>query len=562
MAIRTWNQRLLEGGAQADSSPESLRRVRLLNLAGLVLLAFCLVWLVSFLVHGIYWMAAVLLALWLLQLGNMIWLRRGARLTLVAHLTVALLFLATTLANWSTGGLAQANDVAFLTVPVLAIFLAGRGGLVWVLVTMLAMGTFHGLHVWGYDFPQPIPPDRVGVDFLLTWSSSLIVIAGATLVYEESRRQAADRTRRAREAAEAASRAKGQFLANMSHEFRTPLSAIIGLADLGMAEELSPQLRGRLETVKKSAYSLLSLVEDTLDIASIEAGRLPVTSALFHPQRAVEEVAYEFRERMQAKGLILRLDLSETDGLLCADAKRLRQVLFNLLDNAVKFTDQGSVTVRAGECREGRQWFCEVEDSGPGIPAAQQARIFEPFSQVDASRSRSYPGTGLGLAICRELVERMDGEIELDSRCGQGSRFTVRLPLAERRSRSADRPSRVLAVEDDPVGRELVATILRAAGYEVDLEPDGRSAVDSFESARYDLVLMDVQMPGMDGLQAVREIRALESKTGQCRVPVLALTAYAIEEERARCFDSGMDGFITKPVEPSVLLASVRQWIG
>jgi CheY-like chemotaxis protein len=257
--------------------------------------------------------------------------------------------------------------------------------------------------------------------------------------------------------------------------------------------------------------------------------------------------------------LVLELD----DGLpaqVRGDVALVKKVLGNLLDNAVKFTDAGSISVRVEpDPRSGLNFV--VADTGVGIPLDQIDHIFDSFAQVDSSTTRRHGGSGLGLAICRQITRAMGGDIAVESQPGQGTRFLVWLPFAEARvAAREDNGRRILAVEDDEVGRELVETILRTAGYQVDTVVDGNSAVEAVGAGGYDLVLMDVQMPGMDGLGATRQIRSGEPQ-GR-RVPIVAITAYALEEERQRCLQAGMDDFITKPIEAESLVETVRRWVG
>jgi CheY-like chemotaxis protein/anti-sigma regulatory factor (Ser/Thr protein kinase) len=244
--------------------------------------------------------------------------------------------------------------------------------------------------------------------------------------------------------------------------------------------------------------------------------------------------------------------------LLLGDAFRIRQILTNLLDNAVKFTEQGEVVLQLGY-QEG-VLSLDVRDTGIGIPAQAHQRIFESFSQVEATAGRRYGGSGLGLSICRQLAVRMGGTIVFESEAGKGSRFTVRLPLSVAAEKAAAGAPKVLAVDDDAVGRQLVQTILRGGGYQVQVVDSGQAAVEAVEQARYDLILMDLRLPGMDGLETTRRIRALEQPGAH--VPILALTAHALAEERDRCFGAGMDDFVTKPIEAESLIGVVRRWVG
>jgi len=550
----------LTSGYPPEESPEFLRRLRTLHLTGLVLVAFGLLWAISFAVYGAFDICLILLAMTCAYVAALLALRWCRCPTLVSHLMLALLTAGVVLSNFVTGGLVHANEVAFFVVPVLAVFLLGAQGLIWAGVVAACMGVFSWLHLSGYTFVNLIPEESHLSDAALTWVTALMVVAGVAFLYDRARRRMAGRILEAKERAEDASRAKTQFLANMSHEFRTPLNAVIGLTDVTLKGELTPEQRRHLEMVKASALSLVALVEDVLDVSRIEAGRLNLRIEPFAPRVLVEEVIEQFRFQAEEKRLDLEVELTDDlPKLVRGDAGRMRQVLANLVDNALKFTDQGRVQVRLGRNDAGGLELV-VEDTGIGIPADLQQRVFESFSQADASASRRHKGSGLGLAICAELVEMMAGRIAVTSRPGRGSRFEVCLPLEEVPAASrARKPFRVLAAEDDRLGRELLVTILEGAGYRVEVVGNGAEAVEAIERGPFDLILMDIQMPHMDGLEAVRRIRTREGEGA--RTPIVALTAHALAEERQRCFEAGMDDFIAKPIEPDRLLGLLEHWL-
>ena len=390
---------------------------------------------------------------------------------------------------------------------------------------------------------------------------------------------------RAKEQAESANRAKSEFLANMSHEIRTPLNAIVGLSHL-LGEELrEPRWRDRTQKIALAAEHLLSVVNDILDLSKIEAGRLCLESTDFALRSLLDQVLALVQPRALAKGLALSTDLEPVIGLqLHGDPLRLRQVLANLLSNAIKFTEHGSVTLRGrllhpddAETSPDIGLRFEVADTGIGIDPADQARLFEPFEQIDGTIARRFGGTGLGLAICQRLVHAMDGEVGLESVPGGGSTFwfTVRLqrgygledgaraslpaPTSRDDARGADlRGVRVLVAEDDPINREVAIALLSHLGVSADTANDGRSAVERASLAEYDLILMDLQMPGLDGLAATRLIRALP---GYATTPIVAMTASAFREDRERCLAGGMTDHIGKPVNPDRLYGVLAQWL-
>lgn len=393
------------------------------------------------------------------------------------------------------------------------------------------------------------------------------------------RRQAEDALLQAKEAAEAAVRAKNQFLANMSHEVRTPLTGIMGMSQLLQLTSLTDEQKEYLHNLDTSSQSLLVIINDLLDLTRIESGLIQLEQASFQPRYLVEEVLRVHEPFARRKGIALTTALD--DGLpscLRGVPQRIKQVLHNLLGNAVKFTDQGTVTLSVALERQDGDTFWlrySVADTGIGIPAATISRLFTPFTQGDSSISRLYGGTGLGLAICRRLTELMGGSIAVESTPGVGSCFTVLLPLQladeapetcgaamVSSSRWNGEPLWILLAEDQAVSRTFATRLLERLGHRVVAVEDGAAAVEAWQQQRFELVLMDVQMPGMDGVAATQAIRAEELAKGRKQTTIIALTAHALTGDREQLLSAGFDGYVAKPIDLESLLAEINRLLG
>jgi len=392
-------------------------------------------------------------------------------------------------------------------------------------------------------------------------SVGFALIAFALARREALRRRAleklTDELRLAQREAESASQAKTAFLANMSHEIRTPFQGLLGMLQLLDSDQLAPDQHRRLETARNSALHLLAVLDDVLDMSRLEAGTLTLAPQPVDLRALVADVQALMEAPALAKALALQVHVDPAlPAQALLDGTRVRQILFNLLSNAIKFTDHGSVTLDLRAERDAL--LMTVTDTGIGIDERTRARLFQRFSPGDASRSRRHGGTGLGLEISRNLARLMGGDITFDSTLGQGSRFVVRLPLqavaAAQPAPAAPAPSgtpgtrrlRVLAAEDNDVNREVLAAMIGMHDHEVSFAHNGREAVEAMRSQRVDLILMDLHMPEMDGIEAARAIRALPPPAAH--VPIVALTADVFADTRARCVEAGMNDFLTKPV--------------
>ncbi len=503
-----------------------------------------------------------------------------------ANLITAIAWAVYTSVGCVTGGNGAPSTWWYATIPILAISLTGlRGGVYWLAISVASIFGFYVAERLECPFISELGEHGHAFMQFASLLGLTACLHALTWAFHRIDSRSRNSLSAALKEAQAADRAKSEFLANMSHEIRTPMTAILGYTDLILDHSLQGEAATEaLATIKRNGEHLVAVINDILDLSRIEAGRLAIHSSACSARQIVEEVVQLLRPRATAKGIAIQATFSESlPAWIMTDVTRFRQILLNLVGNAVKFTERGEVTLACGwsnEPMEGPALRCEICDSGIGLTREQVARLFQPFSQADASTARRYGGTGLGLAISRRLALLLGGDVTVRSEFGRGATFTVRIaaPVGEeptvsdsvvttqlaRSSGPGGSPAalaglRILLADDCMDNQRLVSHLLRKAQCEVDIVDNGESAFEQAMAAQergeaYDVILMDMQMPLVDGYAATTRLRSWGY-----RRPIIALTAHSMEPDRQKCLDAGCDDYDTKPIHRQRLFAVIER---
>ncbi|QEG38958.1 ATP-binding protein [Roseimaritima ulvae] len=529
-----------------------------------------------------------------LCLATVQWLRAGRSVDAACHGVAGLVLVTLITQSIYIGGFWAPAMIWLPAVPIIAILLCGwRAGLAWLVATVLSALAMLIADRGGWLPPSDISPSGLSLLYILALPGIITCTALLCFIFDANARALRRKLDQARQAAELANAAKSQFVAHMSHEIRTPMNGVIGMLELLSSTRVNKEQAEYVDLAKQSARSLLRILNDILDFSKVEAGKMELESIPFSLRDVLGDTLQAMRLKAEEKQLNLQGTVApDVPDALRGDPGRLRQIIANLVGNAIKFTEQGDVDVRVGKATattaEAKpdtppiRLLFTVQDSGVGIPRDKQQEIFEAFGQADSSTTRKFGGTGLGLTISKRLVEMMGGQLELVHPSDQGTtfRFTACFTAqsAEDRRRLAAvmphlepsqkagpqtpvlRPLRILLAEDGLVNQKVAKGFLQAAGHSVTIVEDGQQAVEAVNNEPFDIVLMDVEMPRMDGLQATAAIRRQEQQQATANhLVIIAMTAHALKGDRERFLQAGMDAYIPKPIEREQLLQTVSQ---
>ena len=599
----------------AKGDPEAVQRILRTVMLGLAIAVWAPVFAPIYLLAGASWSAISIVMAGLVCLLMMFALRWGASVGVMAQALTGLLYVILFVVACLTGGIDAPSLTWLCSVPIVAVLLGGRtSGMVWMILAGGAAAFFFAVDQSGVPFPTEAT--SVGQQWLQVTSLCGIVACATllTVVFRRTEHEARVQLDEARRQADEANRAKGDFLAKMSHEIRTPMNGVIGMTQLAMTTQLTAEQRDYLEAAQDSAESLLEVVNDILDFARIEAGKVELRSKAFRVRALLRRTMTLLSTRTDPEHVTVSWEVDEqVPEIVIADMGRIRQVLINLAGNAIKFTHAGEVSVHVSTVSEfirppDASDDCDgaseppaadampasesiatspdadpdqtllqfvVRDTGVGIAEEQQAKIFEEFEQADGSIARMFGGTGLGLSITRGLMTLMGGRISLESEVDVGSTFTFTVPVVPgtELDLAADDSSvhgldeaaaarlgelSILVVDDNLTNQVLIRGLLQKQGVGVTVVDSGQAAIDQVQQNDYDLVLMDVEMPGMDGFEATQRIRQQEDPQDG-RVPIFALTAHTLPHYGVKCFSAGMDGFLSKPLQVPELMAIIQR---